>query len=123
MQKIHTCIELILLLLFIGIGIGFSIQTDRLASTRQQLEQYRTELEAARDRQQDALDTINECYRNVSRAGEVLGESIATVQDVRRQVAEIREAFTAMENRMLQFYDNNCNTNNSTNYAEEIKND
>lgn len=113
---------------FIGIVIlslatGIGIQTYRLDSARQQLEQYRIELTAARDRQQDALNTIDECYRNVSRTGEILSESIVTVQDVRRQVTEIREAFTDMENRLLQFYDNNYNTSNNTNYAEELKND
>lgn len=113
MQKIHTIIELILLLLLIGISSGFSIQSNRLASTRQELELCRTELATATDRQQDALNTIDECYRNVARTGEVLGESVNTIQDVRRQVSEIRKNYEAMENRLLQFYD----FNNRTNYS------
>ena len=113
MQKIHTIIELILLLLFIGTSAGLSIQSNRLASTRQELEISRIELAAATDRQQDAINTIDECYRNVARTGEILGESVNTIQGVRRQVSEIRENYEAMENRLLQFYDFNNRTNDN----------
>ena len=113
MQKIHTIIESILLLLFLGVGTGYCIQTNRLASTRQELELCRTELAAATDRQQDAINTVDECYRNVTRAGEILGESVNTVQGIRKQMSEIRENYEAMENRMLQFYDDLHRANDS----------
>lgn len=114
MQKIHTIIESILLLLFICIGAGYCIQTNRLASTRQELELCRTELKAARNRQQDAINTVDECYRNVTRAGEILGESVNTVQGIRKQISEIRENYEAMENRLLQFYGDNNSANGSS---------
>lgn len=119
MQRIHTIIELILLLLFISTGTGLSIQSYRLASTRQELESVRVELESARNRQQDALNTIDECYRNVARTGEILGESVNTIQGIRRQVSEIRKNYEAMENRLLQFYDFN-NGANSSNISSQI---
>lgn len=105
MEKIRNIIELILLLLLLCAGSGLGIQSYRLGITRQQLEYYRTELESATDRQQDALNTIDECYRNVTRTGEILSESVNTIQDVRRQVSEIRKNYETLENRLLQFYD------------------
>lgn len=115
MEKIRNIIELILLLLLICASAGLGIQSYRLGITRQQLEYYRTELESAENRQQDAINTIDECYRDVTRAGEVLSESVNTIQDIRRQVREIKENYESMENRMLQFYDNNRRIDDSTN--------
>lgn len=115
MEKIRNIIELILLLLLLCAGSGLGIQSYKLGIARQQLEYYRTELESATDRQQDAFNTIDECYRNVERGSEILSESVNTIQDIRRQVSEIRENYEDMENRLLQFYDNKCIIDNSTN--------
>lgn len=93
--------------------IGGAILSYRLASTRQQLDYVRAELEHAQDRQQEAFDTIDECYRNVERASEILGQSVNTVQGIRKQVSEIKENYEYMENRMLQFYDNVHRTDDS----------
>ena len=120
MQKIHTIIESILLLLFICIGTGYCIQTNRLASTRQELELCRTELTAARNRQQDAINTVDECYRNATRAGEILGESVNTVHELREQISEIRENYEAMENRLLQFYGDNNRASDSNNVSNQV---
>lgn len=119
MQKIHIIINVVLLLLLLSSFAGLGFLSYRLGSTIQQLGQCRTELAAAADRQQDALDTINECYRNVTRTAEVLSESITTVQDIKRQLREIRENYEAMENRLHQFYDNNNNPDSDTNSIKE----
>lgn len=113
MQKIYTIIELILLLLLVCSLSGFGIQSYQLEITRRQLDYYRAEFASAQNRQQEAFDTIDECYRDVTRAGEVLSQSVNTISDVRKQISEIRENYDAMESRMLQFYDNNNRTNNS----------
>lgn len=113
MQKIHTIIELILLLLLICVSTGYCIQSYRLEIVRSKFEYYRAEFENAQSRQQEAFDTIDECYRNVERAGEILNQSVNTISDVRKQISEIRENYDAMENRMCQFYDNNNRINNS----------
>lgn len=115
MEKIRNFIELIMLLLLICASSGLGIQSYKLASARQQLEYYRTELESATDRQQDALNTIDECYRNVTRTGEILSESVNTVQGIRKQVSEIRENYETIENRLLQFYDDVHRPDYSTN--------
>lgn len=98
---------------FIVSIIGGAILQSRLASTRQQLDYFRAEFEHAQDRQRDAYDTIDECYRNVERASEILGQSVDTVQGIRKQISEIRENYENMENRMLQFYDDLHRTSNS----------
>lgn len=87
--------------------VGGAILLYRLGLTRQQLDYIRTELELSQNRQQEAFDTIDECYRNVERASEILGQSINTVSDIRNQISEIRKNYETMENRLLQFYDNN----------------
>lgn len=100
--------------------IGGAVLQSRLAITRQQLEYYRTELESATSRQQDALNTIDECYRNVERASEILGQSVDTVQGIRKQISEIKENYEYMENRMLQFYDD-LHRSNSSNVFNQIE--
>lgn len=94
--------------------IGGTVLYSRLERTRQQLDYTRAELEHAQNRQQEAFDTIDECYRNVERASEVLSQSVNTVQGIRKQISEIKENYEYMENRMLQFYDNIHRTNSST---------
>lgn len=113
MQKIHTIIELILLLLLICVSTGYCIQSYRLEIVRSKFEYYRAEFASAQSRQQNAFDTIDECYRNVERAGEILNQSVNTISDIRKQISEIRENYDAMESRMCQFYDNNNRINNS----------
>lgn len=119
MQKIHTIIELILLLLLICVSTGYCIQSYQLGITRRQLDYYRTEFESAQNRQQEAFDTIDECYRDVERAGEVLNQSVNTISDIRKQISEIRENYEVMESRMLQFYDNN-NRINCSNVSNQV---
>ena len=99
-------------------GAYFSCRLDR---TRQQLEYYRTELESATSRQQEAYDTIDECYRTVERGSEVLSQSVDTVQGIRKQISEIRENYELMENRMHKFYDDIHRTSYSSDNNKEIK--
>jgi len=105
--------EILKKILYIIAGIYFIISivcgaylSHKLGNTRQQLDYIGAELEFAQNRQREAFDTIDECYRNVERIGEVLNQSINTVSDIRKQVSEIRENYENMENRLLQFYDN-----------------
>lgn len=98
---------------FIVSIIGGAYLSCRLERTRQQLEYYRTELESATSRQQDAINTIDECYRTVERGSEVLSESVNTVQGIRKQISEIKENYEYIENRMLQFYDDLHRTSNN----------
>lgn len=99
--------------------IGGAILSYRLAVTRQQLDYFRTELEYAQDRQREAFNTIDECYRDVERASEILGKSVNTVSDIRKQISEIRENYENMENRLFQFYDD-INRTNSSNVFNQI---
>lgn len=112
MQKIYSIINYIMLLLLICSLSGFGIRSYQLGVTRRQLDYIRAEFELAQSRQQEAFDTIDECYRDVERTGEILNQSINTISDIRRQISEIRESYEAVENRLLQFYDNN-RTNDS----------
>ena len=106
---------------FIVSIIGGAILSSRLASTRQQLDYFRAEFEHAQDRQQEAYDTIDECYRTVERASEILGQSVDTVQGIRKQLSEIRKNYEYMENRMHKFYDDIHMSSYSSDNNKEIK--
>ena len=101
--------------------VGGAILSSRLASTRQQLDYFRAEFEHAQDRQQEAYDTIDECYRTVERGSEVLSESVNTIQGIRKQISEIRENYELMENRMHKFYDDIHRPSYSSDNNNEIK--
>ena len=101
--------------------VGGCVLQSRLECTRQELEYYRTELESATSRQQEAYDTIDECYRNVERASEILGQSVDTVQGIRKQISDIRKNYENMENRMHKFYDDIHRTSYSSDNNKEIK--
>ena len=105
---------------FIVSIVGGAYLSCRLDRTRQQLDYFRTELESATSRQQEAYDTIDECYRNVERASEVLSESVNTVQGIRKQISEIKENYELMENRMHKFYDD-IHRSNSSNVFNQIE--
>lgn len=115
MQKIYHIINYIMLLLLIGSLSGFGIRSYQLGVTRRQLDYIGAEFELAQSRQQEAFDTIDECYRDVERTGEILNQSINTIQDIRRQLQEIRESYEALESRLYRFYDGNSSIDISTN--------
>lgn len=110
-------LAIIFTLLFVSIVLlsGFGIRSYQLGITRQQLDYYRTELESAQNRQQQLTSTIDECFRDVTRTGEILSQSVNTISDIRKQISEIRENYEIMEDRMLLYYYNFCNINNNTN--------
>lgn len=76
-------------LLFISL-IGNAILSYRLEQDRQQLELTRMELEQSRDNYKIITEGLG-------RTAEILSESANTVQDLRRQISEIRKSYTAME--------------------------
>lgn len=100
MQKIRNIIELILLLLLVCSGTGYFVQSYRLDQTRQQLASVRMELERSRDNSRAIADGL-------ARTREILSQSAVTVQDIRRQISEIRKTYEYMEN-----YINSINNNN-----------
>ena len=88
MQK--ACIIVLSTLLFISVACN-AVLSYRLEQNRQQLELTRMELGRSRDN----YKVITE---GLGRTAEILGESANTVQDLRRQISEIRESYEAMEN-------------------------
>ena len=87
MQKIISIV--LSTLLFISVACN-AVLSYRLEQDRQQLELTRVELERSRDN----YKVITE---GLGRTAEILCESANTVQDLRRQISEIRESYEAME--------------------------
>lgn len=106
-----TIICIIINIFIFGLIAFSGIQTHRLAVFRQQLDNYRTELEAAHDRQSELREII-------SKTGTVLCETANTVSDIRRQITEIRKNYEDME-KLLSNNDWDSMRNDSfTNYKE-----
>ena len=102
---ILCCLELSL--------FGNCIQERRLGIYRQQSEYYRTEFEAASNREQQLAATIDECWRSTERTGEILSQSINSVAELRKQMHQVRENYEAMENMLLGSYDRLHNNDNN----------
>ena len=100
---------------------GVIIQTYRLGSSRRQLDEYRIQLEAARNQQQiltatieQCQSTIDQCSETVGRTSEILSQTTNSVGQLREQIREIRESYETME-RCLRIYYNNHNYRSSNN--------
>ena len=111
-KKINTTVFILLVLLF-GAITGLGIQEHRLEIARRQLEYYRVELESAENREQQLANTIDKCWESTERSNQILSESANTIQDIRRQLREIRENYQNMESLLLDSYDSMRNINNS----------
>lgn len=112
-KKIVNCIIAVIVSLSI---LGTCISRYKLGQCRSELEHYRTELSNAQNREQQLTNTIDECWRSSIRTGEILSSTINSIGDLREQLRQIRENYKIMEDRLLQFYDNNNLDNNCTNY-------
>lgn len=106
---------------FIVSIIGGAILSSRLASTRRELEYYRTELSAAQNREQQLTNEIDECFGNVTRTNEILSQSANTIPEIRKQISEIRKNYEDMEDRLLYFYDNYHRTSDNSDNNKELK--
>ena len=113
-------INYIIITCFIFSLIGNCFQEHRVGIYRQQFEYYRAKLEAATNREQQLTATVDECFNNVARTGEVLSQSVSTIGELRKQIQTVRENYQIMEDRLLQFYDNYSNSNNNID-SKEIK--
>lgn len=80
----------------------------RLEQSRQQLEHYRAELNAAKDQQQ----RIREIVRGTD---EILSESLDTVAGIRSQIKIIRESYEKMENLLYGIGSNDANYDGDSN--------
>jgi hypothetical protein len=84
----------------------------RLGKTRQQYNDVRTELEAARNQQQEIADIIRG-------TDEILGESFTTVEGIRSQVRVIRESYEKMEKLLSHNSTTNYSVNNNSDNTVE----
>lgn len=93
--------------------IGGAVLSCRLGQARQQLEYYRTELESAENREQQLADTVDKCWESTERTREILGSSVSSVAELRKQLKEVRKNYENMEVLLLDCYDNLHNGNNT----------
>lgn len=121
-KRINDIGVFILLVLLVGAFAGLGIQSYRLERARSELEYYRDELSNAQNRERQLANTIDECWQSSIRAGEILSESVNTISGIREQIRQIKENYTIMEDRLLQFYDNYNIDNDCINYDKEINN-
>ena len=103
-------IIIITIIFFVSIS-GACIQTYRLQSTRSELEQIRTQLSTARNREQESIVTIKSLRDSVERTNSILSESESTIAGIRKQIQEIRESYEEMETLLNNFGDYNDSLN------------
>lgn len=92
---------------FLLFWIAFSgVQTCRLHTSMEQCEQYRTELDAAADRQSEVRDVVG-------RTGEILRSTANSVAELRVQLQEVENSYTYLWE--LVSNDDNCASDNEVN--------
>lgn len=109
---LEKIIRFIAILYFIASVVCGAVLYNRLVKTRQLVEHYRVELNAAQNRESDIAESIR-------RTGEILNSSITTVSGLRAQIAEIRKNYEEMESRLYNIGGNDSNDDDSTNYTNE----
>ena len=89
---------------FLLFWIAFSgVQTYRLHSYMEQCEHYRTELDAAADRQSEIRDVVRG-------TAEILSQTANTVAELRVQLQEVENSYNYLWE--LVSNDNNCSSDN-----------
>lgn len=89
------CIGIVLY--FIATFICGAYLQYQLGQYRRITEQYRIELEAARNRQSELEQTIVGCSDILKRDRAILSEGFTTIQGLREQIKCVRESYEAME--------------------------
>lgn len=116
-NKIFKCVSIVLAtLLTVSVAFG-GINHHRLEHYREQCRQYREQLEAATDRQQELRDAVNGCIEIVGRTEEVFSSTASTITELRRQLKEVRASYEDME-RLLHSVDSDSSDNDVTNISE-----
>lgn len=89
---------------FLLFWIAFSgVQTCRLHTSMEQCEHYRTELDAAANRQSEVRDVVG-------RTGEILSQTANTVAELRVQLQEVENSYNYLWELVCR--DNNCASGN-----------
>lgn len=113
MQKMVMYIFIILFIISACFG---TVQSCRLGRNRHQLEQLRTELECARDREQYIKNTVD---GYIGRTSEILSQSVNTVSELRVQIREVRKNYEEMENFIHCLPSDSSGDDNTVSYREE----
>ena len=99
-EKIVYAVTVAFLLFWIAFG---GVQTCRLHASMEQCEHYRTELDAAANRQSEVRDVVG-------RTGEILSQTANTVAEIRIQLQEVENSYNYLWK--LVSNDNSCVSNN-----------
>lgn len=103
-------IIIVIILVFLYTTIGF--QDYRLGQLRKECEQYRIELQSAKNRQRELTDTIDRCIEITRRADEIYSSTATTFGELRNQIKEAREVYEDMEKLLHSFYNDSSSNNN-----------
>lgn len=104
LEKIVYIVTVAFLLFWIAFG---GVQTCRLHASMEQCERYRTELEAAANRQSEVREVVG-------RTGEILSQTANTVAEIRIQLQEVENSY----NYLWELVSND-NSNISNNEVKE----
>lgn len=97
-----------------------SIISCKLGHYRRELNNYRIELERARDQQCLLDSTINECINYATRGAEIFSSTSTTIGRLKEQIKEARAIYENME-RLLCSISSSTTSSNYTNLRETEK--
>ncbi len=120
-EKIKRICIIISILFNIVIFTGYNIQTIRLEHSRQECERIRSQLEFARNREQEFEHTINSIEESTTRTAEILRKQGNTISDIRKGIAAVKEYVEEMESRMYYIRSKYGNSDNDSNIGKEIE--
>lgn len=120
MKDEKICVGVIIFLLFIFCTTHI-VQYNRLDSYREEYNNLRTQYESLKAREQQLNDTIAGCRESVERTNKILGESTATIGDLRNQINYVRECYEEMENLLFRSGLDIYYTDSNSNSKEELK--
>lgn len=106
MQKVINYITVGVMLLCI---FGASVSQYKLGQCRAELEYYRAKYNEATNEQQLLEFTIDRCAITVRNNEELLSSTANSIGDLRKQLRQIRENYSQMENIIYDYYDNRNN--------------
>lgn len=106
MQKVINYISIGVMLLCI---FGASVSQYKLGQCRTELEYYRAKYNEATNEQQRLEFTIDRCEITIRNNEELLSETANSIGDLRKQIRQIRENYSQMENIISDYYDNRNN--------------
>jgi type II secretory pathway pseudopilin PulG len=111
----NNIIIAILCVLLLFSTIGFYTSQKRVRRLEQRLNDLRTELSDAQDRERELTETVDNIRGITTRTDQILSQSTGTIQSIREKISILEEYFDSIH----QYFSTSNNDNDSNPDSEE----